>query len=258
MLSYSARVEFCQTPLAKNFLQLMDAKKTNLALSADVTLSHDLIAMAELLGDEICMLKTHIDVLEDFTPTITSKLKALAKKHQFLLFEDRKFADIGNTVKMQYAKGIYRIADWADVVNAHSLPGPGIIQALEEAGLNQQRGLILLAEMSSYGHLMDASYQQKTLALATQFSKFVIGFITQHALTLDPQWINFTPGIQISGKEDSFGQQYTSPETAILKNGTDVIIVGRGIIQHAQPLQQARLYRQIAWDCYTQRCLSSV
>lgn len=252
-LSYQQRADTCQSQVAKRLLQLMETKKTNLALSADVTSAKELLTLADQLGSEICTLKTHIDIIDDFTPALTQQLAALAKQHQFLIFEDRKFADIGNTVKHQYSGGVYRIVDWADMTNAHCLPGPGIIQGLAEAGLPKNRGLILLAEMSSAGHLMDAAYVKNTLKMAEQFPHFVFGFITQRALSPDPHWINLTPGVKLESGTDKLGQQYVTPEKAIIENGTDIIIVGRGIIAAKDPLAEAKIYRQRGWEAYQKR-----
>src|SRR3990167_2336275 len=225
-LTYQKRIYFCKNPLAKKLLHLISEKKTNLALSLDVTTSEKIIALADQLGPEICVLKTHVDIIEDFTPDLIKTLKKLAQQHNFLIFEDRKFADIGHTVQLQYEKGIYHIADWADIVNAHSLPGPGIISGLAEIGLPKQRALLLLAEMSSTGNLFTEDYKQKTRHLAEQFSDFVIGFIAQRKLTEHPGWIYLTPGVQFIEKKDAHGQQYITPSDAILQHETDIIIVG--------------------------------
>jgi uridine monophosphate synthetase len=253
-MTYSQRAEQSRNPLSKQLLQLIEHKRTNLALSADVTQCDQLLVIADKIGPEICVLKTHVDILSDFTPQFSIDLQQLAKKHQFLIFEDRKFADIGNTVKHQYRGGIYHIAEWADIINAHILPGPGIIQGLAEVGLPLQRGLLLLAEMSSSGNLLTHDYAMKTLAMAEQHKEFVIGFISQRKLSDDPNWIYMTPGVQLTASKDNLGQQYVTPANAIIENGTDIIIVGRGIISANDPVAEAKKYRQAGWDAYLKCC----
>lgn len=247
--SYIERASFCKNPVAKKLFELIHEKKTNLAFSADVTDSHTLLQLADRIGPEICVLKTHIDIVNDFSFELIEQLKKLAAKHQFLIFEDRKFADIGNTVKLQYQHGIFKIAEWADIVNAHALPGPGIIQGLCE-GLKFPRAVVLIAEMSSKNNLFDETYQQKTLEMAKQFPEFVMGFVAQRKILPEPQWIYFTPGVNLAENGDPLGQGYITPQKAIIEHGSDVIIVGRGIICAKDPAKEAEKYRSCAWQAH--------
>ncbi|HSW86409.1 MAG TPA: orotidine-5'-phosphate decarboxylase [Rhabdochlamydiaceae bacterium] len=252
MISYKERSSLSRHPAAKKLFALMDEKKTNLSVSADLTHAEELIQLADSIGPEICLFKTHIDILEDFSPEVTSELRHLADKHRFLIFEDRKFADIGNTVFHQYVGGIYHIADWSDIINAHIVPGPGIIEGLKKGGLAKNRGLLLLAEMSSAGTLACGEYTKKAVELAEQHPDFVIGFISLRKLSKNPSFLHMTPGIQLSAGVDPLGQQYQTPETAIAA-GTDVIIVGRGIYASKDPKHEASLYKNRAWTAYTSR-----
>lgn len=251
--SYQQRAEDCANPVAKQLLKLIATKQTNLAVSLDVTKKAEFLELAAQLGTEICVLKTHIDIIEDFDQDLIQQLTRLAEQQQFLIFEDRKFADIGNTVHHQYTKGIYRIAEWAHIVNAHTLIGPGIIEGLKIAGMARQRGLLLLAQMSAKGNLLDADYTKASVAMAEAHADFVMGFIAMEKLTDNPNFIHFTPGIHQASAGDNIGQQYVSPQQAILEHGTDVIIVGRGIYQANDPLAAAKAYRKAGWDAYLQR-----
>lgn len=252
-MHYVERAGFCKNPISKKLFQLIENKKSNLAFSADVVHCEQLLDLVDKIGSEICVLKTHVDIMEDYTADFPIELKKLARKYDFLIFEDRKFSDIGNTVRLQYQRGIYRIADWADMINAHALPGPNIITSLAEVKPKDQHGLLLLAEMSPEKNLFNSGYTKKTVAMAEQFSDFVIGFIAQKKISAHPGWIYLTPGIQFSEKKDGRGQQYITPEQAIFNNQTDVIIVGRGILQADDPIKEAEKYRKAAWNAYIMR-----
>jgi uridine monophosphate synthetase len=252
-LPFSERAALCTHPLSKRLFTYIAEKRSNLALSADVTTAHQLLTLADQLGPQICVLKTHIDIVDDFTPELPKKLRNLAEKHHFILFEDRKFADIGNTVLQQYAGGIYRINDWAHLTNAHSLPGAGVIEGLQQAGASKGNGLLLLAQLSCKGNLIDPHYTEKTVDLALQYPDFVIGFISQKKLSDHPALVHMTPGIQLAAAGDSLGQQYNTPMHAIYECGSDIAIVGRGILQHPHPEQAAQQYREEAWTAYQRR-----
>nr|XP_055070540.1 uridine 5'-monophosphate synthase [Misgurnus anguillicaudatus] len=254
MLSYGARAGLPDThPLAAQLLKIMEEKKTNLCVSADVTSSKELLEIALKLGPLICVLKTHVDILQDFSEDVTSKLGELAMRHNFLIFEDRKFADIGNTVKHQYEGGIYRISSWAHIINAHALPGPGVLQGLGAVGKPLGHGCLLIAQMSSQGCLATAGYTQAVVKMAEEHSDFVFGFISGSKISEKPGFVHMTAGVQMHIGGDELGQQYSTPEDVICCKGSDIIIVGRGIIASPDRVKAAEEYRKMGWEAYLKR-----
>lgn len=218
-----------QNAMAKQLLTLMQDKQSNLSVAADMNTCAEVLALAEAIGPHVCLFKTHVDVLADFTPEFGQKLMSIAEKHNFLIFEDRKFADIGNTVSMQYSGGVYKIADWSHITNAHTVPGPGIIDGLAVAGLPKGRGLLLLGEMSSSGTLAAGEYTKKTVEMAVARRDFCMGFICTSRLSEDPAMVHMTPGVQLEQGTDNLGQRYLTPEIVITERTSGVLLDSRAM-----------------------------
>lgn len=255
-LSYAARSHLAASPVAQKLFNLMATKQTNLCVAADLTIAQQILDLADSIGPHICLLKTHIDIVQDFTPAFIASLQSLATKHNFLLMEDRKFADIGNTVALQYADGVYNISGWADLVTAHSLPGAGIIKGLQSVlkDASVERGVFLLAELSCAGNLINAKYTEDTIALAAASGSFVAGIVCQtKSVVTDVGLIQLTPGVRIDDRSDELGQQYDTPEYVIGEKGADIAVVGRGVIGAKNPEAAAKLYRDRLWAAYEQR-----
>lgn len=360
-LSYAQRAKNNIHPLSDYLLRLMTLKKSNLCFSADVTTTKQLLSLANTIGPSIVVLKTHYDLISnwDYNPSTGTgaRLAKLARRHGFLIFEDRKFADIGNTVQMQYLDGTARIIEWSHIVNVNLLPGKASVEALAAAAVRwknskhyevktdisagnldnvdvsheeddedltsfltpdvesrpmfpdhmerkssivsittvsqhfepanspwsnegnddeffegfeeapMDRGLLILAQMSSEGNLATKCYTDACVEIARDNKEYVMGFISQECLNTEPddQFLSFTPGCQLppSGVEetaklpgDGKGQQYNPPSKIIGEKFSDIIIVGRGIIEAVDPVLEAERYRLSAWKAYEERIAS--
>ena len=369
--SFEERASKAKHPLSEYLLRLMTLKKSNLCLSADVNNAQQLLKLANICGPSIVVLKTHYDLVSnwDYSPATgtAARLQALARKHGFLIFEDRKFGDIGNTVQLQYTEGTARIIEWAHITNVNMVPGKASVEALAEAarswrerkrfevkteigvgtprpesldsdmedddgleddiatpmpeegytngdthlghtgrdarkasivsittvsqhfesvnsprsypslsvpeepallpGIEEapmERGLLILAQMSSKGHFMNAEYTDACVEAARENKDFVMGFVSQENLNRQPEddFICTTPGCQLppAGEDedatvngDGMGQQYNTPRKIVVQQGCDIVIVGRGIIKAEDPAKEARRYQAKAWEAYEQR-----
>jgi len=230
--------------------ECMYNKKTNLVLSADISDHIDLLSLVEMAGPHICILKVHCDMMKYFP---VKQLKEMSEKYKFFIMEDRKFSDIGNTTKYQYGNDI---VDWADFVTVHSLMGPDTIKSINdvvnEYGYSNKRGIFLVAEASSKDNLINDYYTQKTIEFAQQYKNIVCGFISQHNLN-NNCFVYATPGINIDHNGDNMGQQYNSPENAILDRGTDLIIVGRGIYESDNTYFKLLEYKNRGWNSFIKK-----
>lgn len=96
-LPFSVRADLPNIPpLASYLLHLISIKRTNLCVSADVHSTSALLRLAEDIGEHICVLKTHADIIDDFSERTIRILTEISQRKHFLIFEDRKFGDIGS------------------------------------------------------------------------------------------------------------------------------------------------------------------
>lgn len=251
--SYENKMQRTQNRKLRQLFEIMIEKKTNLVCSADVATFSELENLLHAVGDYICMVKVHTDIMDN--PDIGTKMleiKKMAQAKKFLILEDRKFCDIGSIVQRQFHGGNTRISSWADVVTCHSLAGMKTIEGLiADPGFDT--AILLVAQLSCTGNLINERYTEMTCRMAEQYPDRVMGLISQTGGLVDPfQFVHATPGVNLTAKGDQLGQNYRSPDS-IIKTGSDLLIVGRGIYGGSNMTEwrrNAQRYRDAGWSAY--------
>ena len=229
-----------QNPIAQRLLDIANKKQSNIIASVDVTTTEEVLSFLKKVGSKICAAKLHVDIISNFSQAFINELKNLSSELDFLIIEDRKFADIGNTQLLQLTKGIYNIASWADMITIHLIAGEPALKALQHLDSANKPALIPVIEMSSEGALTDKNYITKCKSFMYQYSD-VIGAVCQTEM-MENNLLKFTPGINLSSTKDNKGQNYNSPKFAIETLQSDFLIVGRGLYEAQNPAEEIEKY----------------
>ena len=209
----------------ENVKDIIKTKKSNICLAADVETVNELYSVIEELGEYICILKIHYDIISDFHDNLEKTIMDLnkyKKKYNFLIWEDRKFADIGMVMARQVKNHISR---WADIVSVHSIAGLESVKTLDFISI------FLIAELSSKGNLTDSNYIIRSTIISEELDN-VIGIVCQHKIKCGKLMV--VPGISLKKSEDGMGQQHDCIDSPS-KKFADIFVIGRGILQSGNP-----------------------
>ncbi len=253
--AWGARWEACDTALQRRWMEAVARTESLVVLAADLATMGEIERLLDEVAPHIAALKTHVDLVDDWNEDGWRALCAKARDADVLIMEDRKFADIGKVSRSQMA-GRYDIRSWADLVTSHMISGPDVIDGITGSwdAVGREGGVLLLAQMSSRGNLLDPMYTERVVAEGCEAGG-CFGFIGNGSrpdelrrlrLAVGDGRIIWTPGINISVGDGELGQRYGDPEEAVLA-GSDGVIVGSGIHSAGNPVAAAEAYASASW-----------
>lgn len=202
-------------------------KKSKICLSADVETLYELFILINEVGKDICILKLHHDIIKDFNNDLDytiKELNILKNKYDFLIWEDRKCADIQYIIEKQIN---LHICKWADLISIHPFSGHYLKNI-------KNIHIILIGELSSNSFLFNDKYKNYVTELCDKYDN-IVGIVCQNKMT--QKKLNIVPGISIDTKTDHKGQNYNSPKD---KDFADIFVIGRSIYNSNDPQEKIK------------------
>jgi orotidine-5'-phosphate decarboxylase len=224
-----------QSEFQQSFRTLAQRRGSRLVLALDVEDYGRARGLAEACGGELAALKVHPEhaLLWGVSHAeLVKTLSGLAGGAPVIL--DAKLADIGESNAF---KARYYFAQGYGAIICHGFPGEKAVKAVVGEADARGRGVLLLAAMTSEGHLFNESNADALVAIARQAGAAgVIAPGNQYELLarirsrLGSDALVLSPGIGAQGGEAA----------QAFRAGADLAIVGRAIVNAADPKAAAR------------------
>jgi len=224
----------------EKFVKIVNEKCSNLVISLDFKDPYKILNCLDLVGPHICAVKLHLDII-DFAhyancscfEDVFNKIK---RKHNFMVIDDRKFADIPFIASKQFDQ--FNTHTYIDMVTVHGIMGHTLVEELEKRNV----GLLLVHQLSLEGNFLrePATYHIKDLA--TKYPN-VVGLISQEKIL--SSHLTFQPGISFSKATDKMGQKYRQPSAS-----GDIFIVGRDIYESDDIVAKTIEYKTKCWPLW--------
>lgn len=189
--------------------------------AADTSTMKGLFLGLDKYASKLSILKIHIDTFPDYSHENILKLQEYKTKYGFLIWEDRKFADIGHIMKQQVRNSVYNYLDWVDIFTIHGLVGSESIGSVIDDF--DKIKWILVGQMSSCNNLIDKNYTEACVEMYRTYDN-IVGMVCQEDLGKDI--VQVVPGISKHVIGDKAGQSYSQ---MCDKAFADFFVIGRSI-----------------------------
>ncbi|MDP6639468.1 MAG: orotidine-5'-phosphate decarboxylase [Candidatus Poseidoniaceae archaeon] len=260
--AWGERWQACTDSLSRRWMDATCTKQSLVVLAADRYTMDGLNRLLDEVKEYVVALKTHVDLVEDWSPAAWAEFINAATATGMLIFEDRKHGDIGKIARDQMA-GIYDTRNWADLVTAHLVSGASVLDGLHDSwqSVGRDGGVLALAQMSSAGNLLGLEGYTDAVVEVGKNHPACFGFIGNGSRPNELQTLRemvgegkmiWTPGVHLSVGDGELGQRYGDPRAAVLA-GSDGIIVGSGIHRADDVVAVAKKYADVSWQALLDR-----
>lgn len=226
----------------KNLLTIIKEKKTSLCLSLDVATWNIGKHILEKCAPFICMVKLHLDLIQDWNSTATTELIAMSKKHHFLIMEDCKLDDTPPIIEKKVYGGHYKYGNWVDAITMNCLNFSANHEIVCRSGLQKRDKSSVLTVIPVGQYNVSSSLVNKELSHrfleqlnSQKDERFKCNTVIQQTLfKTENQFLRMTPGVV--EKEDDLiflenKLKYRTIEDAMLKDRNHIVIIGSNILE---------------------------